>query len=92
MDAVVTLVTEVGSSHENRAVPATGEGRKRIKGSGYKKFKSGTPLQTGWKTRSDVTKSVGSGRRNNREEDENHGSFQVTCFGVLRYDKTSLLD
>jgi len=30
LDAVVTLVTRVGSSPENRAVPATGEGRKRI--------------------------------------------------------------
>jgi hypothetical protein len=51
LDAVVTLVTEVGSSPENRAVPATGEGRKRIEGSGYTRFEPGTPLQTGWETR-----------------------------------------
>ena len=52
LDAVVTLVTGVGSSPENRAVPAAGEGRKRIEGSGYTRFGSGTLLQTGWKTRS----------------------------------------
>ena len=52
LDAVVTLVTGVGSSPENRAVPAAGEGRQRVERSGYTRFGSGTPLQTGWKTRS----------------------------------------
>ena len=52
LDAVVTLVTGVGSSPENRAVPAAGEGRQRVEESGYTRFGSGAALQTGWKTRS----------------------------------------
>ena len=35
--------------------------------------------------------TCGSGCRNDRGEVENHGSFQVKCFGVLRYNKTSSL-
>jgi hypothetical protein len=53
LDAVVTLVTGagVGSSPENRAVPAAGGGRQRVKRSEDTRFGSGSPLQTGWETR-----------------------------------------
>ena len=46
LDAVVIVVTGVGSSPENRAVTATGAGRQRVEESGYTRFESGTPLQT----------------------------------------------
>ena len=35
--------------------------------------------------------TCGSGRRNDRGYLENHGSFQLKCFEVLRYDKASSL-
>ena len=42
-----------------RPLLAAGGGRQRIEESGYTRFESGTPLQTGWKTRSVGTQNGG---------------------------------
>ena len=42
-----------------RPLLATGEGRQRIEESGYTRFDSGIPLQTGWKTQSMGTPNGG---------------------------------
>ena len=42
-----------------RPLLAAGGGRQRIKESGYTRFESGAPLQTGWKTRSMGTQNGG---------------------------------